>query len=60
MPGLAILAVMYTHFTGYAGSVAYAMIPPLWRRIMDPKVDYWMAQVAMSPALNSSDRTAAS
>ena len=45
---------------GYAGAVAYAMIPPLWRRVMDPKVDYWMAQVAMSPAPELGDGTAAS
>ena len=28
---------------GLAGSILLALIPPLWRRIMDPKVDYWMA-----------------
>jgi alkane 1-monooxygenase len=28
---------------GFAGSILLALIPPLWRRIMDPKVDYWMA-----------------
>ena len=28
---------------GLAGSILVALIPPLWRRIMDPKVDYWMA-----------------
>jgi alkane 1-monooxygenase len=33
---------------GYAGAVAYALIPPLWRRIMDSKVDVWMARVAES------------
>jgi alkane 1-monooxygenase len=28
---------------GLAGSILLALIPPLWRRIMDPKVAYWMA-----------------
>lgn len=28
--------------TGYAGSIAYALVPPLWRKIMDPRVDFWM------------------
>src|SRR6185437_1139682 len=31
---------------GLAGSILIALIPPLWRRIMDPKVDYWMASPA--------------
>jgi alkane 1-monooxygenase len=28
--------------TGYAGAILMSLIPPLWRRIMDPKVDFWM------------------
>lgn len=28
---------------GFAGSILLALIPPLWRRVMDPKVAYWMA-----------------
>ena len=31
---------------GLAGSVLLALIPPLWRRIMDRKVDDWMASSA--------------
>jgi alkane 1-monooxygenase len=27
--------------SGYAGSILCALIPPLWRRIMDPKVEFW-------------------
>ena len=26
---------------GYAGAIFCALIPPLWRRIMDPKVEFW-------------------
>ena len=26
---------------GFAGSILLALVPPLWRRVMDPKVDYW-------------------
>ncbi|MEI9985672.1 MAG: alkane 1-monooxygenase [Aliidongia sp.] len=29
---------------GFAGSILLALFPPLWRRIMDPKVDHWQAQ----------------
>ena len=31
---------------GLAGSILLALIPPLWRRIMDRKVDDWMASPA--------------
>ena len=32
--------------TGYAGTIFLALIPPLWRRVMDPRVDHWMGQSA--------------
>jgi alkane 1-monooxygenase len=35
---------------GLAGSVLLALIPPLWRRIMDPRVDDWMAASPASVA----------
>jgi alkane 1-monooxygenase len=28
--------------SGYAGAILLALVPPLWRRTMDPKVDFWM------------------
>ncbi len=28
--------------TGYAGAILLALAPPLWRRVMDPRVDAWM------------------
>jgi alkane 1-monooxygenase len=28
--------------TGYAGAILLALTPPLWRRVMDPRVDVWM------------------
>jgi alkane 1-monooxygenase len=28
--------------SGYAGSILLALIPPLWRRVMDPRLDAWM------------------
>jgi alkane 1-monooxygenase len=28
--------------TGYAGAILLALTPPLWRRVMDPRVDAWM------------------
>jgi alkane 1-monooxygenase len=30
--------------TGYAGAILLALAPPLWRRVMDPRVDAWMGQ----------------
>lgn len=27
--------------SGYAGSILLALIPPLWRRVMDPRADAW-------------------
>ena len=27
--------------TGYAGAILMALAPPLWRRVMDPRVDRW-------------------
>jgi alkane 1-monooxygenase len=30
---------------GYAGSILLALFPPLWRRIMDPRVDRWAGDV---------------
>lgn len=29
--------------TGYAGAILLALTPPLWRRVMDPRVEVWMA-----------------
>jgi alkane 1-monooxygenase len=31
---------------GFAGSILLAMFPPLWRRVMDPKVEHWQARIA--------------
>lgn len=28
--------------TGYAGMLLLALVPPLWRRVMDPRVDAWL------------------
>ena len=28
--------------TGYAGAILLALTPPLWRKVMDPRVDAWM------------------
>jgi alkane 1-monooxygenase len=28
---------------GYAGAILIALVPPLWRYLMDPKVDHWVA-----------------
>jgi alkane 1-monooxygenase len=27
--------------TGYAGAILMALVPPLWRRVMDPRVEAW-------------------
>lgn len=35
---------------GYAGVILMALIPPLWRRVMDPIVDVVMADAGMSDA----------
>jgi len=32
--------------TGYAGAILMALVPPIWRKVMDPRVDAWMAQAA--------------
>ena len=32
---------------GYAVAVLLALVPPLWRKIMDPRVDLWMAPAAL-------------
>jgi alkane 1-monooxygenase len=29
--------------TGYAGAILLALTPPLWRKVMDPRVEVWMA-----------------
>lgn len=39
---------------GLAGSILIALIPPLWRRIMDPKVAYWMAAPLAGTAAHGS------
>jgi alkane 1-monooxygenase len=31
---------------GFAGSILLALFPPLWRKIMDPRVDRWQASPA--------------
>lgn len=31
---------------GYAGAILLALVPPLWRKVMDPRVDAWMAPLA--------------
>jgi alkane 1-monooxygenase len=31
--------------TGYAGMVILALVPPLWRRVMDPRVRAWHARL---------------
>jgi alkane 1-monooxygenase len=28
--------------SGYAGAILMALIPPLWRKVMDPRVEIWM------------------
>lgn len=30
--------------TGYAGMIPVALVPPLWRKVMDPRVDAWNAR----------------
>jgi alkane 1-monooxygenase len=32
--------------SGFAGSICLALVPPLWRRIMDPRAAYWSARSA--------------
>jgi len=29
---------------GYAGSILLALLPPLWRRVMDPRLDRWAGE----------------
>ena len=36
--------------TGYAGMVLLALVPPLWRRVMDPRVAAWHARDAGAAA----------
>jgi alkane 1-monooxygenase len=31
---------------GYAGAILMALVPPLWRQVMDPRVDAWMGPLA--------------
>ena len=31
---------------GYSGAILLALVPPLWRQVMDPRVDAWMAPLA--------------
>jgi alkane 1-monooxygenase len=37
--------------TGYAGMVVLSLVPPLWRMIMDPRVEAWRAKHAFSDPL---------
>jgi alkane 1-monooxygenase len=32
--------------SGFAGSICLALVPPLWRRVMDPRVAYWSQRSA--------------
>lgn len=32
--------------TGYGGMILFAMLPPLWRRVMDPRLEAWRAREA--------------
>ena len=34
--------------TGYAGMLMLALIPPLWFRVMNPRVEAWNARTAVS------------
>jgi alkane 1-monooxygenase len=36
--------------SGYAGAILLALVPPLWRRTMDPRVDAWMIPDSDRPA----------
>ncbi|WP_374602530.1 hypothetical protein [Niveibacterium sp.] len=33
---------------GYAALVLLALVPPLWRRVMDPRVAAWRAQQGLA------------
>jgi alkane 1-monooxygenase len=39
--------------TGYAGAILLALTPPLWRKVMDPRVDVWMGAPAPLDGLAS-------
>lgn len=41
--------------TGYAGMVMLALVPPLWFRVMNPRVEAWNASVAAREAAPASD-----
>jgi alkane 1-monooxygenase len=41
--GLEVMAGAPELPAGYAGAILLALVPPLWRRVMDPRVDAWMA-----------------
>ena len=41
--------------TGYAGMALLAMFPPLWRRVMDPRVAAHRARLAEAPAAGGED-----
>jgi alkane 1-monooxygenase len=34
---------------GYAEAILLSLVPPLWRRVMDPRVDRWMGEPAPAP-----------
>ncbi len=40
--------------TGYAGAILLALTPPLWRRIMDPRVEVWMGPPTPADSLAAS------
>ncbi len=43
--------------TGYAGMIVLALVPPLWRRVMDPKVlDHYDGDVARANVSRSAER----
>lgn len=39
---------------GYAGSILMALVPPLWRRVMDPTVESVMKQAQLPSAVSAS------
>ena len=46
--------------TGYAGMVLLALVPPLWRRVMDPRVDAWTQQQQQHDPSSSSSSSSSS
>jgi alkane 1-monooxygenase len=40
--------------TGYAGMVLLSLVPPLWRRVMDPRVVAWQQRASSSSSMTAS------